>query len=185
MFEWYHPPPDPGQWAEEFADLTSADTAALQEGRAREGYRQDFWKSLEDEWKEAADADHPWLNDYKATYEPFQQYAFREDNPLEETQDPLEEGKRRLEAVGDTRHPSYDATQGDLPSAVLLFEAAAQKTPDSPEVWQLLGGYTSYSIQYPVSSIQYPVTRPEFVYWARWEHTYPSLLLQHLTSPGF
>ena len=96
--EW-HPPPDRGQWAEEFADLTSADTDAM-EGQAREGYRQDFWKSLEEEWKEAADADHPWLNDYKAAYEPFQHYAFREDNPLEDTEDPLEEGKRRLEAVG-------------------------------------------------------------------------------------
>jgi len=115
------------EWAEEFADLTSADAALHPDtAEGREAYKRDFWKSLEDDWKEAAEADHPWLNEFSSTYEPFKDYQFREENPLEDTSNPLEEGKQRLEA-------------GDLPSAVLLFEAAARQDPDSAEVWRLLG----------------------------------------------
>ena len=127
----------------------------------REAYKRDFWKSLEDDWKEAAEeGDHPWLNEFSSSYEPFKNYEFREENPLAETSNPLEEGKQRLEAVRFTlihchhqslhhdennldfhHHNHYNEPhyQGDLPSAVLLFEAAARQDPDSAEVWQLLG----------------------------------------------
>ena len=56
--------------------------------------------------------DHPWLSDF--TDEKHEEYRFKEDNPLKEHPDALEEGKRRL-------------AQGDIPSAVLLFEAAVQQ----------------------------------------------------------
>ena len=63
------------EWAEEFADLTSADAALHPDtAEGREAYKRDFWKSLEDDWKEAADADHPWLNEFSSTYEPFKDY---------------------------------------------------------------------------------------------------------------
>ena len=70
--------------------------------------------------------DHPWLDEFSNQYEPYKEYNFTEENQLKDHPNPLEEGKKMLEA-------------GDLPSAVLLFEAAAQQTPDSVEAWQLLG----------------------------------------------
>jgi peroxin-5 len=68
---------------------------------------------------------HPWLDDF-AEYSEQREYRFQEDNHLREVVNALEEGKRRLR-------------EGDLPSAVLLFEAEVQRHPDSVEGWQCLG----------------------------------------------
>ena len=53
-------------------------------------------------------------------------YTFQEDNQLKDAENCLEEGKKKLEV-------------GDLPSAVLLFEAAVQQYPESSEAWFQLG----------------------------------------------
>lgn len=45
---------------------------------------------------------------------------------MKELDNAFEEGKKRLAA-------------GDLPSAILCFEAAAQNQPENPLVWQMLG----------------------------------------------
>ena len=66
---------------------------------------------------------HPWLSEYEKTPAP---YKFQEDNPLRDVATPLEEGLKRL-------------AEGDLPSAVLLFEAEVQAHPESVRGWQLLG----------------------------------------------
>jgi len=113
-------------WAEEFAEFTNSDLNNHVDSN-NETYKQDFWRKLEDEWKEMSqEEDHPWLNDFTSSYEPFKEYNFSEENPLKEHLNALEEGKKMLEA-------------GDLPSAVLLFEAAANQFPDNAEAWQLLG----------------------------------------------
>lgn len=56
----------------------------------------------------------------------FKEYTFAPENPVVNDKDAFEEGKKKLEA-------------GDLPSAVLCFEAAAQQQPENAQVWQLLG----------------------------------------------
>ena len=96
--------------------------------------------------------DHPWLNDFTNSYEPFKEYKFAEENQLKDHQNALEEGKKMLEA-------------GDLPSAVLLFEAAVQQFPDSAEAWQLLGRnfYNQFHTQLLIL---------EFVHWPLWEYNY-------------
>ncbi|RXG54468.1 Peroxisomal targeting signal 1 receptor [Armadillidium vulgare] len=92
--------------------------------------KEEFWEKLESDWLKAAkekNGDHPWLSDYDADFgEPFKEYRFREDNPVKDHPDALAEGKKCLQA-------------GDIPSAVLFFEAAVQQAPDNSEAWLLLG----------------------------------------------
>ena len=56
----------------------------------------------------------------------YDNYAFQEENELKNAPNCLDEGKKKL-------------AEGDLPSAVLYFEAAAQQNPQNAEAWRLLG----------------------------------------------
>ncbi|XP_021956085.1 peroxisomal targeting signal 1 receptor isoform X2 [Folsomia candida] len=112
-----------GDWADEYV-TGNGGTA----GSAASDAKQEFWHKLNDEWEKLArddSANHPWLVEPSASKvnEPYQ---FSEDNAFKESEDPFEEGKRKLLA-------------GDIPSAALLFEAAVLKHPDHAESWMFLG----------------------------------------------
>ncbi|XP_043277058.1 peroxisomal targeting signal 1 receptor isoform X2 [Venturia canescens] len=81
---------------------------------------------------------HPWLPEYEKYYDPFNEYKFNVNNPMRSINNALEEGKRRLEA-------------GDLPSAVLCFEAAVQEDPKNAEAWLILGKTQAENEQDPMA----------------------------------
>lgn len=67
------------------------------------------------------ESSHPWLSDYQ---QEVTEYSFHDNNPLASVTDPLAEGLKKR-------------SEGDLPSAVLLFEAEVQARPDSVQVSML------------------------------------------------
>lgn len=88
----------------------------------------DFWDHLEGEWDDLIRRDgeeaHPWYNEREAAIN--KEYTFEEDNPLLDHPNPFEEGLKKLK-------------EGDLISAILLFEAEVKQRPEHAEAWQYLG----------------------------------------------
>ncbi|XP_058460342.1 peroxisomal targeting signal 1 receptor [Malaya genurostris] len=109
-------------WAKAFEDDKK------REQEATENYNKQFWERLQDEWRSISENDnqHPWLSDFSEFYDPFKEYKFDEENPMTNVENAFEKGKTFL-------------VQGDIPSAVLCFEAAVKQDPENPEIWELLG----------------------------------------------
>ncbi|KYN42159.1 Peroxisomal targeting signal 1 receptor [Trachymyrmex septentrionalis] len=126
-----------GTWIDEF----------VKENSVAGDNMESLWKRFQEEWdKISAEAlqnrdsyTHPWVSEFDTYYDPFnKEYDFSETNPMKDLPNALAEGKKRLEA-------------GDLPSAVLCFEAAAQQDENSIEAWLLLGKTQAENEQDPLA----------------------------------
>ncbi|CAD1480983.1 unnamed protein product, partial [Heterotrigona itama] len=121
-------------WIDEFQkESTSSET---------DNYESTFLK-LQSEWEKISSSEelsskHPWLSEYDTFYDPFKDYEFHEENPMKNLPNALEEGKKRLAA-------------GDLPSAILCFEAAIQQDEKNSEAWLLLGKTQAENEQDPLA----------------------------------
>ncbi|XP_074029726.1 peroxisomal biogenesis factor 5 isoform X2 [Leptinotarsa decemlineata] len=108
-----------------------------------EEFNSSFWDQLQEEMKKVSNSDtdstQPWIDEFNSYYNtPQKEYEFSEDNPMLDVIKPLERGKQFLE-------------EGDFPSAVLCFEAAAKKEPENVEAWLLLGTTQAENEQDPVA----------------------------------
>lgn len=116
------------QWAESFLGQEKASDV-------------DFWEDLQKEWNHAAretPSSHPWLSEFENLSEPYRDYKFAEENPLDEVENAFDEGLKKLQ-------------ENDIPSAVLLFEAAVRKDPQHEEAWQYLGTSQAENEQDPAA----------------------------------
>lgn len=125
--EYEHEQEPATKWTEEFIRSEVLGDAALD--NPDESINKQLWDKLEaqlSEFTTGIPEYKAWDSEFNDFSNEFKEYSFSKENPLSTISDPLEEGKRML-------------LVGDLPSAVLCFEAAAQQHPDNPLAWQLLG----------------------------------------------
>ncbi|CAG4912011.1 unnamed protein product [Colias eurytheme] len=118
-------------------ELNLGDTSeSEQRNMSRDAIVDEMAQKYKDEWSKLSD-----VNDYWNTESAngiAEEYAFTEGNVMLENKSALELGKERLK-------------MGDVPGAVLCFEAAAQQQPDSAEAWFLLGTTQAENEQDPLA----------------------------------
>lgn len=97
---------------------------------------EEMAEKYKDEWAKLSDVSDYWSSDTLNGIP--RQYTFTEGNVMLENKSALDLGKERLK-------------MGDVPGAVLCFEAACQQTPDQAEPWFLLGTTQAENEQDPLA----------------------------------
>lgn len=97
---------------------------------------EEMAEKYKDEWAKLSNIDEYW--DTETANGISKDYSFTEGNVMLENKSALEIGKEKLKI-------------GDIPGAVLCFEAAAQQHPDSAEAWFLLGTTQAENEQDPLA----------------------------------
>ncbi|CAH0721868.1 unnamed protein product, partial [Brenthis ino] len=97
---------------------------------------EEMAEKYKDEWAKLSNIDEYW--DTETANGIAKEYSFTEGNIMLENKSALEIGKEKLKV-------------GDIPGAVLCFEAAVQQTPDSAEAWFLLGSTQAENEQDPLA----------------------------------
>ncbi|XP_077301235.1 peroxisomal biogenesis factor 5 [Arctopsyche grandis] len=86
-----------------------------------------FIESNKDEWSKLnSGTGHPWLSSVNLNSNPYPAYVFAQENNMLENLNALEIGKEKLKL-------------GDVPGAVLCFEASVKQNATLVEAWLLLG----------------------------------------------
>nr|CAG4647009.1 EOG090X054E [Megafenestra aurita]SVE92358.1 EOG090X054E [Megafenestra aurita] len=131
--------PSASGWSQEFLDspgyigVIDDYSPEWDSGASAEVFRSeapshdDFWSQLQQDWDKAADenpSSFGWLKE--TPHDPLNEYAFESENPYQDHSDPFNAGLQKK-------------LDGDLPSAILLFEAALQKDADHIKAWEMLG----------------------------------------------
>ncbi|KAL0894123.1 hypothetical protein ABMA27_014162 [Loxostege sticticalis] len=93
-------------------------------------------EKYKDEWAKLSDVSDYWGSEEANGIA--KEYSFTEANVMLENKSALEIGKEKLK-------------MGDIPGAVLCFEAAVQQAPDSAEAWFLLGTTQAENEQDPLA----------------------------------
>ncbi|CAK1545194.1 unnamed protein product [Leptosia nina] len=114
-------------------ELNLGDTG---EQRNKDAVVEEMAEKYKDEWAKLSDVNDYW--DSETANGIPEEYTFTEGNVMLENKSPLELGKERLK-------------MGDIPGAVLCFEAAAQQQPESAEAWFLLGTTQAENEQDPLA----------------------------------
>ncbi|RVE48594.1 hypothetical protein evm_006783 [Chilo suppressalis] len=104
--------------------------------KSKDEILDEMTEKYKDEWAKLSDVSDYWSSEEANGIA--KEYSFTEGNVMLENKSALEIGKEKLK-------------MGDIPGAVLCFEAAVQQSPDSAEAWFLLGTTQAENEQDPAA----------------------------------
>lgn len=117
-------------------EMNLGETTEEQRKMSKEEILDEMSEKYKDEWAKLSNVTDYWGSEEANGIS--KEYAFTESNVMLENKSALEIGKEKLK-------------MGDIPGAVLCFEAAVQQMPNSAEAWFLLGTTQAENEQDPLA----------------------------------